>query len=171
MQTCWNAKVDMLFIDLLYNISRDVGYGFDKVQIKNACYRPISHGNVENENNVIRENLAKIVSGEKSLNMNVTGFPINDEFAKSQLSLHQKMSDDSKEETRQSPLRSWTESSRPRNFCCTTASTHAGVVLSFDTQIHEFLTTKPFHPLSPSPNFPRLIAAPLTGRGQRQRNI
>jgi len=87
----WNPVAENLFVELLYAISHDVGYAFDKVQIKNACYRPVGHGNVETELNIIREYFAKLASGEKTLNMNVTGLPVNQDFLKSQLDLHAKM--------------------------------------------------------------------------------
>lgn len=87
----WNTKGDELFINLLFAISRDVGYKFDRVQLKRGAYTPVAHGDLEFEQNSIRKLLLKVLSGELALPMEVKGFPIHDEALKSQLELQRKL--------------------------------------------------------------------------------
>ena len=56
-----------LFNTLLFQISTHLGYSFTKTDIKNTCYRPTFHVNLENTNLEILAGLKKILSGEQSL--------------------------------------------------------------------------------------------------------
>jgi hypothetical protein len=87
----WNTKGDELFINLLFAIAKDVGFKFDRVQLKKGSYTPIAHGNLEYEQNAIRKLALKLLSGESSLKMDVASFPIDDEALKTQLELQRKL--------------------------------------------------------------------------------
>ena len=81
----WGIRQLDLFIDLLYEMSASLGYEFAKTQIKNSVYLPVAHGNLEQEQNVIRSGLVNILTGKAA-------FPIvaqaaTDEEAKEQAEL------------------------------------------------------------------------------------
>ena len=67
----WQAKGDELFVNLLYAISVDVGFRFDRVQLKRGSYSPIAHGNLEFELGAIRKLLLRVLSGDSALKVNV----------------------------------------------------------------------------------------------------
>lgn len=89
----WSAQNDELFTNLLFAISKDVRYKFDRVQLKKGVYAPRAHGDLELEQNLIRRLLLKLLSGENSLKMDVTNFPINEEALKAQVGLQTALSD------------------------------------------------------------------------------
>ena len=63
----WAQKNDDLFIELLFEMGKALGYKFDKVMLKRAAYFPYAHGDTENNEIAIRSGLAKILSGETAL--------------------------------------------------------------------------------------------------------
>lgn len=71
----WMASGDELFTNLLYSIALDVGYNFDRVQLKKGVYSPIAHGDFENEQATIRKGIISLLGGQSALNMNVVGIP------------------------------------------------------------------------------------------------
>ena len=71
----WVEKSDELFTALLYSMSRFLGYDFDEVQLKRDCYRPIAHGDIENEQHKLRQGLVAVLDGKKSIPMAVTYLP------------------------------------------------------------------------------------------------
>jgi hypothetical protein len=78
-QALWNQKSDDLFVALLYNMAKALNYDFDKVELKRNAYSPIAHGEYENDNLIIRQSLAKILSGEKPLPMKLEQLLVSDE--------------------------------------------------------------------------------------------
>lgn len=80
----WFQKGDDLFTELLFRMSRALGYDFDTVQLKRGCYSPIAHGEMENDQFMIRKSLTKILSGEESFPMKIVSFPITEEDAQRQ---------------------------------------------------------------------------------------
>jgi hypothetical protein len=81
----WGRRQIELLVELLYEMSECVGYRFDKTHIKNTAYSPMAHGNMEQEQNVIRSGLVNILTGKAA-------FPIvakvaTDEEAKEQADL------------------------------------------------------------------------------------
>lgn len=75
----WMVRSDELFTDLLYKMSVALGYNFDQVQIKRGIYHPRAHDEQEIAQLAIRDNLVKILSGEKPLPISVTTFPASQE--------------------------------------------------------------------------------------------
>jgi len=65
----WGARREELFVNLLYAIAIDVGYRFDRVQLKRSAYSPQGHGELEEELTGIRKAALKILSGEAPLPM------------------------------------------------------------------------------------------------------
>lgn len=80
----WVAQSDELFINLLAAMAKDLGYTFDRVQLKKGWYSPQAHGDQEADLHLIRRRLAEVLSGDRALPMKVTDFPVDPEFAASQ---------------------------------------------------------------------------------------
>lgn len=72
----WGKRGDELFTDLLYKMSQALGYDFDMVQLRSDVYRPNAHVNLENAQLDVLNGWAKILNSEKSLQMEITKFPI-----------------------------------------------------------------------------------------------
>ena len=58
-------------IDLLYEMSKVLGYNFDKVLLKRGCYTPKGHGDMELEQHFIRRGLANLLWGRSPLPVTV----------------------------------------------------------------------------------------------------
>jgi hypothetical protein len=63
----WDARRDDLFFDLLDVTAQNVGYSFDKVQIKRGAYSPVAHGVWEQDLLKIRTSLLGVLSGNPPL--------------------------------------------------------------------------------------------------------
>jgi len=87
----WVTKGDELFVNLLFALAVDVGYRFDRVQLKKGAYSPIAHGELEFEQQRVRKLAIDLLSGVHPLKMEVTGFPIDPAALKSQLELQAKL--------------------------------------------------------------------------------
>lgn len=77
----WATQGDELFVNLLYAIAEDIGYAFDRVQLKRGAYTPIAHGEIEAETSELRRATLSLVTGKHALKMNVVGFPIDGDVA------------------------------------------------------------------------------------------
>jgi len=71
----WMQKRVDLFQDLLHLISQYLGYKFTRSQLARDIYSPRAHGELESEQTIIRQGLAKLFKGEAVLPMAVTEFP------------------------------------------------------------------------------------------------
>jgi hypothetical protein len=71
----WSVRRLDLLVDLLYEMSRAVGYEFNKIQIKNGTYSPIAHGKIEEEQLRVRMLVLELLEGKRDLPMRVTSFP------------------------------------------------------------------------------------------------
>lgn len=87
----WVTKGDELFVNLLFSLAADVGFRFDRVQLKKGAYSPIGHGELEFEQQQLRKRTIEILSGKQSLKMDVTSFPLNEDVLKSRLELQAKL--------------------------------------------------------------------------------
>ncbi len=58
---------------------------------KRAAYYPQGHGDIEQDQLVIRKGLAAVLKGEKSLPMEVTSLPMSEEEAREQAELRKLM--------------------------------------------------------------------------------
>lgn len=71
----WNQTSNNLFVDLLSDIAKDIGYDFERVQLQTAIYSPIAHGEIENDQLKIRKGLASIFTDEGAIKMEIVGIP------------------------------------------------------------------------------------------------
>lgn len=71
----WTTESYSLFVRLLYEMSKALGYDYDEVQIKRDGYRPEAHANLENAQLDVLEGLAEVLKQRRSIPMAVTYFP------------------------------------------------------------------------------------------------
>ena len=71
----WSERRVDLLIELLHSMGSSLGYAFNKTQIKNGIYAPIGHSRMETEQEQIRQLVLELLSGNRSLPMDVTSFP------------------------------------------------------------------------------------------------
>jgi len=71
----WDSKRDDLFVDLLYEMSRHVGYDFDKTHIRRTSYYPIGHGDIEFDQYIIRKALRRVLEGNLAIPVRVSDAP------------------------------------------------------------------------------------------------
>lgn len=71
----WGQRRLDLFMDLLFLISQFLGYGFNRAQLERDIYSPRAHGELENEQTIIRKGLVRLFNGETVLPMAVKEFP------------------------------------------------------------------------------------------------
>ncbi len=71
----WSKRGDELFTELLFNMSKSLGYDFDKVQLKSDAYKPMAHVDLENAQLAVLNGWAKILNNEKPLQMEITNLP------------------------------------------------------------------------------------------------
>jgi hypothetical protein len=64
--TCIEKAHDLL-TDLLFEMSRSLDYNFDKVHLKRAVYSPKGHADITADQEIIRKNLASILSGVQAI--------------------------------------------------------------------------------------------------------
>ena len=60
----WSAGGDELFTNVLFAIASDLGLRFDRVQLKRGAYSPVAHGDLENEQTVLRRAAIRALAGE-----------------------------------------------------------------------------------------------------------
>lgn len=87
----WHAKGDELFVNLLYAIALDVGFRFDRVQLKKGAYSPVAHGDLEFEQSAIRKLALRVLAGDTALKMNVASLPTDEATLKAQEELRTKV--------------------------------------------------------------------------------
>jgi len=75
----WLAQGDELFTNLLYAVAQDLGFKFDRVQLKRDAYSPVAHGEIEAEQTELRKAALSLVTGKHALKMNVVALPVDPE--------------------------------------------------------------------------------------------
>jgi hypothetical protein len=85
------ANRDKLFVDLLVALGADVGYKFDRVQLKKGSYFPTAHGTEYQEQQELRRLAIKLLNGEYPLRMDVVKFPSDPATAKAILEVQQRL--------------------------------------------------------------------------------
>lgn len=70
----WGTRRLELMVELLHGMAGHLGFDFDKTHIKNQCYYPDGYGDLENVQATVRNALAEIVSGRRSLPMHITNW-------------------------------------------------------------------------------------------------
>lgn len=65
--TLWANKSSDYLAELLFVMSKSVGYDFDKVRLKNGAYSPQGHVDIENDIFQIRKGVLEILNGRRPL--------------------------------------------------------------------------------------------------------
>lgn len=73
--TRWGSQGDELFVNLLERLAKATRYVFDRDQIRSGNYWPQAHGLIELENQVSRKLLLEVLSGQRSLAMDIRSIP------------------------------------------------------------------------------------------------
>lgn len=73
------AKREEIFINLLYAVALDVGFNFDRVQLKRGAYTPMAHEELESELRALRKAMLGGFTGESPLKLEVVRVPANEE--------------------------------------------------------------------------------------------
>ncbi|QLI80248.1 hypothetical protein HZU75_01135 [Chitinibacter fontanus] len=68
----WATKRVELLIELLHKMARVLKYDFDKTHIKNSCYFPEVHGEIEKEQFALRKNMLEVLNGVRPLPISIT---------------------------------------------------------------------------------------------------
>jgi hypothetical protein len=87
----WSSERDTLFTDLMFTMSRALGYDFDRVQIMRGAYYPRGHGENEARQRNILAGLERVLSGGQPIPMKITEAPSSPEAAALQAQLTEKM--------------------------------------------------------------------------------
>lgn len=89
----WLAHGDELFTNLLSAMAADVGYSFDRVQLKKGAYSPVGHGEQEQLLLAIRQSVSDVLSGKRPIKMEVTDFPFSQEAVDAQVKLQGRLAE------------------------------------------------------------------------------
>ena len=65
--TSWGASGNELFYNLLFAVAVNVGYKITREQLKEGGYSPVAHGYLEIEQNLLRQNALRVLTGQQSL--------------------------------------------------------------------------------------------------------
>ncbi len=68
-----DRRVDRL-TTLLMEMGKCLGYEFDEVHVKKGVYAPEAHGQIENENMLLRRGLLQLLYGDSALKMELASF-------------------------------------------------------------------------------------------------
>jgi hypothetical protein len=82
-----------IFLDLLENIGADVGFKFDRVQLKKGAYQPIAHNTETEEQQQLRRAAIAVLDGTQSLKMDIAKFPVNEAATKTLTELHGRLNE------------------------------------------------------------------------------
>jgi hypothetical protein len=74
-QAQWAGKYDDQFVNLLYAISVDMRYSFDRVVLKKGAYNPVAHGNYANELASLRRFGIEVLEGKRAIKMDINSLP------------------------------------------------------------------------------------------------
>lgn len=89
-QKRWKEQTDSLLVELLFEMSKAVGYGFDKTYIKRAAYIPVRYADVELELDFIRRSFVKLFTGDAAIPIQIR-IPANTSGVSSEERLRQLM--------------------------------------------------------------------------------
>jgi hypothetical protein len=86
----WNGRCDDRVVDLLAAMSIALGFSFTKEELRRGIYHPQGNAEREQAQLAIPDGLRKILTGQASVPMAVTHFPVSEEAAKAQVELTRK---------------------------------------------------------------------------------
>lgn len=63
----WGLRITDLLVELLHKMAIVLNYDFDKTHIKNSSYAPRAHGDIENEQGIMRRMAIEFLEGKRVL--------------------------------------------------------------------------------------------------------
>lgn len=87
----WNERVSDRLVALLSAMSTALGYTFSEEVLRRGIYYPKGRVDLEQSQLAIMHGLSKIIQGQASLPMTITGVPGSEETARLQATLNEKM--------------------------------------------------------------------------------
>jgi hypothetical protein len=63
----WGPKRVELFVEMLHKMAGALDYSFDKVHIKNSSYSPVAHGELEDQQFILRRSLIELLEGKRAI--------------------------------------------------------------------------------------------------------
>lgn len=87
MVKVWVEKRNDQLSDLLYEMGTSLGFEFDKVHIKKAGYIPKAYADQEDEISFLRSSLVEVFLGNRSIPLNITSLPVDQEAIDAQRDL------------------------------------------------------------------------------------
>jgi hypothetical protein len=82
----WLDKSSDLLVEVLFKMSKVLGYKFNKVQLRKGCYIPRAHTDNEMQFLAIRRSLAAILEGKNTIPVSI---PMSDDVLKKQEALQE----------------------------------------------------------------------------------
>ena len=67
----WTEKGNDLLTDLLYEMSRALQYDFDKVALKKNVYSPKAHGELEQDQYLLRKYIVEMMAGKRPFSIGI----------------------------------------------------------------------------------------------------
>lgn len=80
-QKQWSERRIDRLATLLMEMGNCLGYEFDEVHVKKGVYAPEAHGQIENEQILIRRGLIRLLYGDANLKMDIQSFPVTEDEA------------------------------------------------------------------------------------------
>ena len=90
-QRDWNGRGDELFTNLLDRLATATNFKFDRNQLKVGSYSPEAHGTLELEQQALRRLAVEVMSGNKSLSMEVKAWPVDPVVAAQQRNMQEQL--------------------------------------------------------------------------------
>jgi hypothetical protein len=85
----WSDRTEGPFVELMYSMSQALGFDFDRVQLKRGMYYSRGQAELELAQRAVVHSLAKVLTGQQPIGMNVVGFPIDKQAAELQEKVQQ----------------------------------------------------------------------------------
>jgi hypothetical protein len=87
----WSDRTEGSFVELMYSMSQALGFDFDfdRVQLKRGMYYSSGQAELELAQRAVVHSLAKVLTGQQPIGMNVVGFPIDKQAAELQEKVQQ----------------------------------------------------------------------------------
>jgi hypothetical protein len=85
----WSDRTEGSFVELMYSMSQALGFDFDRVQLKRGMYYSRGQAELELAQRAVVHSLAKVLTGQQPIGMNVVGFPIDKQAAELQEKVQQ----------------------------------------------------------------------------------
>jgi len=80
-----SSQAEALYVDLLYQMSKSAGYKIDRHTLTSS-YNPMLHGEIERQQEIIREGVVKLFTGQGSLPLDLRSLPADPQtFAETQM--------------------------------------------------------------------------------------